>query len=150
MSEQISQTGRVTPPNDPPTLVWRRRHLIGLEELSAEEILHIFQTAESFKEVSTRSIKKVPALRGKRCRESSEVRLARLEELLSKQQKFSEEDLIKIFSDHGADDKGSDNTVCRHSDYFCTTLSVILYPASKKFKVLYGHPCEYEYAQFSF
>lgn len=65
MSEQISQTGRVTPPNDPPTLVWRRRHLIGLEELSAEEILHIFQTAESFKEVSTRSIKKVPALRGK-------------------------------------------------------------------------------------
>ena len=42
-----------------------RRHLLGLEDLSAEELLHIFQTAESFKEVSTRSIKKVPALRGK-------------------------------------------------------------------------------------
>jgi len=92
----------------------------------------------------------VPALRGKRCRESSEVRLARLEELLSKQQKFSEEDLVRIFSDHGADGIGSDNTVCRHSDYFCTTLSVILYPASKKFKVLYGRPCEYEYAEFAF
>ncbi len=53
------------PAAPPPTVLWRRRHLLGLEELSAEELLHIFQTAESFKEVSTRSIKKVPALRGK-------------------------------------------------------------------------------------
>ncbi|MFQ6047942.1 MAG: aspartate carbamoyltransferase catalytic subunit [Phycisphaerae bacterium] len=45
--------------------VWRRRHLLGLEELSAEELEHILQTAEGFKEVSTRSIKKVPALRGR-------------------------------------------------------------------------------------
>ncbi len=44
---------------------WTRRHLLGLEELSGEEILAIMDTAESFKEVSTRSIKKVPALRGK-------------------------------------------------------------------------------------
>jgi len=45
--------------------VWTRRHLLGLEELSADELLAILDTAESFKEVSTRSIKKVPALRGK-------------------------------------------------------------------------------------
>ena len=45
--------------------VWKRRHLVGLDELSAAEILHILDTAESFREVSTRSIKKVPALRGK-------------------------------------------------------------------------------------
>ncbi|MDP7636429.1 MAG: aspartate carbamoyltransferase catalytic subunit [Phycisphaerae bacterium] len=38
---------------------------MGLDELSAEEIVHILDTAETFKEVSTRSIKKVPALRGK-------------------------------------------------------------------------------------
>ncbi|MHC4885934.1 MAG: aspartate carbamoyltransferase catalytic subunit [Planctomycetota bacterium] len=44
---------------------WTRRHLIGLEELSADELKVIFETADSFKEVSTRSIKKVPALRGK-------------------------------------------------------------------------------------
>jgi len=44
---------------------WTRKHLLGLEELSAEELLHIFRTAESFQEVSTRSIKKVPALRGR-------------------------------------------------------------------------------------
>ena len=45
--------------------VWTRKDLVGLDELSADEIVHILDTAESFKEVSTRSIKKVPALRGK-------------------------------------------------------------------------------------
>ena len=45
--------------------IWTRKDLLGLDELSAEEIIHILQAAESFREVSTRSIKKVPALRGK-------------------------------------------------------------------------------------
>jgi len=45
--------------------IWRRRHLLGLEDLSREELEHILDTASGFKEVSTRSIKKVPALRGK-------------------------------------------------------------------------------------
>jgi aspartate carbamoyltransferase catalytic subunit len=44
---------------------WTRKDLLGLEELSREEILYILDTAEGFAEVSTRSIKKVPALRGK-------------------------------------------------------------------------------------
>ncbi len=44
---------------------WQRKDLLGLEELSAEEIEFILETAASFKEVSTREIKKVPALRGK-------------------------------------------------------------------------------------
>jgi aspartate carbamoyltransferase catalytic subunit len=44
---------------------WTRKHLLSLEELSAEEIRFILDTADSFKEVSTRSIKKVPALRGR-------------------------------------------------------------------------------------
>jgi len=44
---------------------WRRKDLLGLEELSKEEISLILDTADSFKEVSTREIKKVPALRGK-------------------------------------------------------------------------------------
>lgn len=44
---------------------WKQKHLLGLDELSSEEILYIFEVAESFREVSTRSIKKVPALRGK-------------------------------------------------------------------------------------
>lgn len=44
---------------------WTRKHLLGLQDLSAQEIEHIMTTADSFKEVSTRSVKKVPALRGK-------------------------------------------------------------------------------------
>ena len=44
---------------------WTRKDLLGLEDLSKEEIELILATAESFKEVSTREIKKVPALRGK-------------------------------------------------------------------------------------
>ncbi len=44
---------------------WKRKHLLGLEDLSREELLHILETAEGFREVSTRSIKKVPALRGR-------------------------------------------------------------------------------------
>ncbi len=42
-----------------------RKDLLGLEELSKEEILEILDTAESFKEVVQRPIKKVPSLRGK-------------------------------------------------------------------------------------
>jgi aspartate carbamoyltransferase catalytic subunit len=44
---------------------WTRKDLLGLEELSKEEIEFILTTAESFKEVTTREIKKVPAMRGK-------------------------------------------------------------------------------------
>jgi len=43
---------------------WTRKHLLGLEHLSADEIRIVLDTANSFKEVSTRSVKKVPALRG--------------------------------------------------------------------------------------
>ena len=44
---------------------WTKKDLLALEELSKEEIELVLQTAESFKEVSTRDVKKVPALRGK-------------------------------------------------------------------------------------
>ena len=45
--------------------VWTKKDLLGLEDLSKEELELILDTADSFKEVSTREIKKVPALRGK-------------------------------------------------------------------------------------
>ncbi len=44
---------------------WTRKDLVGLHELSADEINFVLQTADAFKEVGTREIKKVPALRGK-------------------------------------------------------------------------------------
>ena len=45
--------------------MFKRRHLIGIEDLKREEIDHILDTADSMLEVSTRNVKKVPALRGK-------------------------------------------------------------------------------------
>jgi len=42
-----------------------RKDLLGIEDLSRDEIELILTTAESLKEVSTREIKKVPTLRGK-------------------------------------------------------------------------------------
>ncbi len=44
---------------------WKRKDLLGLEDLNRDEIEYILDTARSFKEVSTRPVKKVPALRGK-------------------------------------------------------------------------------------
>jgi aspartate carbamoyltransferase catalytic subunit len=46
-------------------LIWNKKDLLGLEYLTAAEIQFILDTADSFKEVTTREIKKVPALRGK-------------------------------------------------------------------------------------
>lgn len=44
---------------------WSRRHLLDLQGLSRQEIEVILETAKSFREVSAREVKKVPALRGK-------------------------------------------------------------------------------------
>jgi aspartate carbamoyltransferase catalytic subunit len=41
------------------------KHLLGIEQLSPDDIIAILDTADSFKEISTRTVKKVPALRGK-------------------------------------------------------------------------------------
>lgn len=41
------------------------KHLLGIQDLSVEQIQLILETAESFREISTRPIKKVPTLRGK-------------------------------------------------------------------------------------
>ncbi len=44
---------------------WNRKDLVGIRELSAEEITFVLETADAFKQVGTRDVKKVPALRGK-------------------------------------------------------------------------------------
>jgi aspartate carbamoyltransferase catalytic subunit len=46
-------------------MTWDRKDLIGLEELTGQEIETILDTAVTFKEVSSRQVKKVPPLRGK-------------------------------------------------------------------------------------
>ena len=47
------------------TFRWWRKHLLGLRDLSRQEIETILDTAQGFEEFSTRSVKKAPALRGK-------------------------------------------------------------------------------------
>lgn len=46
---------------------WTRRHLLGLEELSTEEILLILDTAASFKEATVNCRQKMPVLTGRTC-----------------------------------------------------------------------------------
>jgi len=46
-------------------LKWARKDILGIQDLSAAEIQFILDATGSFKEISTREIKKVPTLRGK-------------------------------------------------------------------------------------
>ncbi len=46
-------------------MTFTRKHLLGIRELEASEITHLLDTAETFREISKRDIKKVPALRGR-------------------------------------------------------------------------------------
>src|SRR5207344_3664582 len=47
------------------TTRWTHKDLLGLRELTADEINFVLGTTDAFKQVGTREIKKVPALRGK-------------------------------------------------------------------------------------
>src|SRR5512145_273862 len=57
----VAQTAAVAPP----LTALRQKHLLGIADLSAEEIVLILDTAEAMKEIAARAIKKVPTLRGR-------------------------------------------------------------------------------------
>jgi len=46
-------------------MTFTRRHFLGIEGLGKDELLFLLDTAESFREISEREVKKVPTLRGK-------------------------------------------------------------------------------------
>ncbi len=46
-------------------MAFKHKHLLGIQDLTSSEITTILDTAESFYEISTREVKKVPTLRGK-------------------------------------------------------------------------------------
>jgi aspartate carbamoyltransferase catalytic subunit len=58
---------RETPAGDAVPESWTRRHLLGLEDLGAEEITLILDTADRFKEAAARGQRKLPLLTGKTC-----------------------------------------------------------------------------------
>lgn len=45
--------------------IWQRKDLLGIETLTKDEIELVLDTAESFRDISKRTIKKVPTLRGR-------------------------------------------------------------------------------------
>ncbi|MGA7276161.1 MAG: hypothetical protein WBX14_15045, partial [Candidatus Udaeobacter sp.] len=55
------QAGSLCSPENDMTTRWTRKDLLGLRELSADEINFVLETADAFKQVGTREIKKVPA-----------------------------------------------------------------------------------------
>src|SRR5258705_11864244 len=59
------QASSLCTPTSAMTTRWNRKDLLGLRELSVDEINLVLDTADAFKQVGTREIKKVPALRGK-------------------------------------------------------------------------------------
>jgi aspartate carbamoyltransferase catalytic subunit len=61
------ETAHVSSADESETLPapWSRKHLLGLEDLSRDEIVAILDTAERMDEISKRSRKKVPALQGR-------------------------------------------------------------------------------------
>jgi aspartate carbamoyltransferase catalytic subunit len=68
MSPETTPTTTPVPQGDDspiPAGRLRRKDLVGIAELSAEEISLILDTAVGMKEISSRQVKKVPALRGK-------------------------------------------------------------------------------------
>ncbi|EKD39073.1 MAG: hypothetical protein ACD_75C00517G0004 [uncultured bacterium] len=48
-----------------PDYQFQHKHILGIDQLSVQDISHILATARSFREISSRPIKKVPTLRGK-------------------------------------------------------------------------------------
>ena len=46
-------------------MTFTQRHFLGIEGMSRDELLFVLNTAESFREISEREVKKVPTLRGK-------------------------------------------------------------------------------------
>jgi aspartate carbamoyltransferase catalytic subunit len=58
-------TTTITPPTTAASHRWTHKHLLTLEELSADDIRVVLDTAAGLADVSTRSIKKLPTLRGR-------------------------------------------------------------------------------------
>jgi len=52
-------------PKAPETTIWRHHHILDVDDFTPEEIELVFHTTKAMKEVLSRPIKRVPALRGK-------------------------------------------------------------------------------------
>jgi len=58
-------TQQIKPVAPKPAAIWQHRHILDVDDFTREEIELVFQTTQAMKEVLSRPIKRVPALRGK-------------------------------------------------------------------------------------
>jgi aspartate carbamoyltransferase catalytic subunit len=58
-------TEQIKPVAPKPASIWKHHHILDVDDFSREEIEFVFHTTEAMKEVLSRPIKRVPALRGK-------------------------------------------------------------------------------------
>jgi predicted choloylglycine hydrolase len=109
-----------------------------------------YQTAEMQKQEIPHNAMVV--VRGNRFRlhESSEHRLARARELLQETTEVNEDTIVRILRDHGKENRPSELTICRHHQVSSTLRSVLFHPDRRTVKVLYGNPCQNDYAELRF
>lgn len=100
---------------------------------------------------SARYSKKAPAgIRGRRIHETNELRYERAVEIIKSAKKLDEGDFIKLLSDHSRGAAGSEDTICRHGDFFRTQVSAIFFPRRRRILVAFGFPCSSEFSEYIF
>ena len=115
----------------------RMKSLLSARDLSREEIFTILDTADSFKEISTRTIKKVPALRGRtivnlffetstRTRTSFEIAGKRLSADVINMSTVPEVNLAREMKIHYASTAMSTDYDCWHEEEEPVTWEMIL------------------------
>ena len=65
VAEPSPVAGSLDAPPDPATVAWRHRHLLDVDVLTEPDLELVMRTTDAMREVLTRPIAKVPALRGK-------------------------------------------------------------------------------------
>lgn len=65
MTRELSEAVAEMSPRSSKAAAFKRKHLLGLDDLEPWEIQRILDEAQGMKEIFTRSVKKVPALRGR-------------------------------------------------------------------------------------
>lgn len=89
-------------------------------------------------------------LRGKKFHQFNRARKERYEALVKKGKKWSRDGIIKILSDHGAENRPGRLTICRHQPETADTVaSALIYPEKRKMEICVGNPCRNEYRRFA-
>ena len=88
-------------------------------------------------------------LRGRRIHESANVRDLRFKQLLHGDEPLDADQLSSIMADHQTGGRPGDTSICKHSDYWNTTATLQLFPASRRMRVAFDSPCRAEYTEFA-